>query len=82
MLLQDGGANNILSELTDSQFKEARKVMIQAILATDMSTHIHHCAELAKLAQRAKNLRNGGAEARNSAGGTLGQGSKRSQSSE
>lgn len=56
VLLQEGGSNNILSGLTRSEFREVRQLITQAILATDMSRHMQHCAEVAKYAQRAKSL--------------------------
>ncbi len=57
VLLQEGGANNILSELTRAQFRDARRTIVQAILGTDMSSHMQHCAEVFQFAQKAKRLR-------------------------
>lgn len=48
-----------MSELTRSQFREVRQTIVQAILATDMSRHMQHCAEVSQFAQRAKSLRAG-----------------------
>ncbi|CAN0297073.1 unnamed protein product, partial [Discosporangium mesarthrocarpum] len=54
VLLRDGqGANNILAGLTPGRFADARKTIIDAILATDMSGHIKHCAETARIAKKA-----------------------------
>lgn len=63
VLLQEGGANNILSELTRAQFRDARRTIVQAILGTDMSSHMQHCAEVFQFAQKAKRLRAGEAAA-------------------
>lgn len=59
MLLGDGGANNIFSELTRAQFRDARQTIVQAILSTDMSSHMQHCADVFQLAQKAKRVKAG-----------------------
>lgn len=66
------GANNIFSEMSPNQFFECRKIMVQAILATDMSQHMHHCAEVAEYASRAKALRNGANGINGMGGGVMG----------
>eukprot|EP00904_Undaria_pinnatifida_P009831 jgi/Undpi1/5979/HiC_scaffold_2.g01253.m1 len=72
ILLQKGGANNIFKELTKAQFRDARQTIVQAILATDMSGHMQHCADVFQFAQRAKTIR----AARGPGGVTPGQGGK------
>ncbi|KAG5175618.1 hypothetical protein JKP88DRAFT_347209 [Tribonema minus] len=57
LLEEAGGANNILSRLSRAQFTESRKVIVRAILSTDMSQHLDHCARAARLLSRAKLLR-------------------------
>lgn len=69
MLLQEGGANNIFSGLTRAQFRDARQTIIEAILGTDMSGHMEHCADVFQLAQRAE--RRGVDEDRGGGGGGL-----------
>lgn len=54
MLLQEGGANNIFSELTRAQFRDTRQTIVQAILGTDMSSHMEHCAHVFQFAQKAE----------------------------
>ncbi|CAN0201643.1 unnamed protein product, partial [Laminaria digitata] len=71
ILLQKGGANNIFSELTKAQFRDARQTIVHAILATDMSGHMQHCADVFQFAQRAKTLRGGAAGGRGGAGGLM-----------
>ena len=63
VLLQEGGANNIFSELTRAQFRDVRRTIVQAILGTDMSSHMQHCAEVFQFAQKVKRLRAGRAAA-------------------
>lgn len=60
VILEEGGANNIFSELTRAQFRDARQTIVKAILGTDMSSHMQHCADLFQFAQKAKRLRAGG----------------------
>eukprot|EP00752_Nemacystus_decipiens_P001857 g1789.t1 len=60
VILQEGGANNIFSELTRAQFRDARQTIVKAIIGTDMSSHMQHCADLFQFAQKAKRLRAGG----------------------
>lgn len=57
MILEEGGANNIFSGLTRAQFRDARQTIVKAILCTDMSSHMQHCAEIFQFAQKAKQLR-------------------------
>lgn len=54
VLLQEGGGNNIFSGLTRAQFRDARHTIVQAILGTDMSSHMEHCADLFQFAQKAE----------------------------
>lgn len=73
--MEDGGANNIFSGLTRAQFRDARQTIVQAILGTDMSSHMQHCADVFQLAQKVKRLSadgEGGVRGR-----TLGRGSPR-----
>ena len=72
ILLKKGGANNIFSELTKAQFRDARLTIVNAILATDMSGHMQHCADVFQFAQRDKSLR--GAAAAAAGGGQRGGG--------
>ncbi|CAM9356125.1 unnamed protein product, partial [Hapterophycus canaliculatus] len=57
VLLEEGGANNIFSGLTRAQFRDVRQTIVQAILGTDMSAHMEHCAEVFRFAENAKALR-------------------------
>lgn len=58
-MLEEGGANNIFSELTRAEFRDVRQTIVKAILGTDMSSHMQHCADIFQLAQKAKRLRAG-----------------------
>lgn len=69
VLLQDGGANNIFSGLTRGQFRESRHTIVQAILGTDMSSHMEQCADVFQFAQKAR--RQGADEHRVGTGGGL-----------
>lgn len=57
LLLQEGGANNIFSELTRAQFRDVRQTIVQAILGTDMSSHMEHCADVFQFVQKAERRR-------------------------
>eukprot|EP00752_Nemacystus_decipiens_P012174 g10792.t1 len=54
VLLQEGGMNNVFSGLTRAQFRDARQTIVQAILGTDMSSHMEHCANVFQFAQKAE----------------------------
>ncbi|CAB1117562.1 unnamed protein product [Ectocarpus sp. CCAP 1310/34] len=56
VLLEEGGANNIFSGLTRAQFRDVRQTIVQAILGTDMSGHMQHCADVFQCVQKAKKL--------------------------
>ncbi|CBJ32977.1 conserved unknown protein [Ectocarpus siliculosus] len=62
VLLEEGGANNIFSGLTRIQFRDVRQTIVQAILGTDMSGHMQHCADVFQFALKAKRLAAGGGE--------------------
>eukprot|EP00752_Nemacystus_decipiens_P012198 g10814.t1 len=57
VILEKGGANNIFSELTGAEFRDVRQTIVKAILGTDMSGHMQHCADVFQHAQKAKRLR-------------------------
>ncbi|CAN0499931.1 unnamed protein product [Ectocarpus sp. 12 AP-2014] len=62
VLLEEGGANNIFSGLTRIQFRDVRQTIVQAILGTDMSDHMQHCADVFQFALKARRLAAGGGE--------------------
>ncbi|CAM9718648.1 unnamed protein product, partial [Ectocarpus sp. 13 AM-2016] len=62
VLLEEGGANNIFSGLTRIQFRDVRHTIVQAILGTDMSDHMQHCADVFQFALKARRLAADGGE--------------------
>jgi hypothetical protein len=68
LLREEGGDSNILGNLAEAQYQEAREVIIKTILATDMSRHIQHCSRLNRLAQRSKQMHRSSMEGQPSTG--------------